>query len=91
MISKLEYSKLIDEIKFYCLFDFKDIDIVPSPDNPIETIWINISIKYENEFKSLIRVAFMLMTFPHSTAELERIFSELSNIKTIKRNKLDIS
>ena len=91
MIGVLEKSSLVEEINLYNVFDFKNINITPSTSNSIETIWINISNKYEREFKSLIRVAFMLMTFPHSTAELERIFSDVSNIKTLKRNKLEIS
>lgn len=41
-------------------------------------------------FKNISNVAMVLMSIPHGNADVERIFSTMSDIKTKKRNKLGI-
>jgi len=59
---------------------------------PIEEFWLQVSqIKNGNEeksFTSLLKVVLFILSLPHSTAAVERIFSTINLNKTKTRNRL---
>lgn len=83
---KRECSKL----KIY----FSEEEKSTLPKTPIE-FWKHLStLKNFNDefiFKNIAELALIILCIPHGNADVERIFSNITDIKTKKRNKLSTS
>jgi hypothetical protein len=74
-------------------FDGNSISIERT--HPIESFWAQLrKASEENKerynFYNISKLMCVLMSLPHSNAETERAFSCLTNIKTKKRNSLNV-
>jgi len=68
-------------------YRFEEIqsEIKAKKKSPLES-WAN----YEEEYPNICILAKAILTLPHSTVSVERIFSNIKDIKTIKRNRLTV-
>ncbi|CAD7078353.1 unnamed protein product [Hermetia illucens] len=58
----------------------------------IEEFWrmvARIEIGNEQAFPNLVKLVFAILSFPHSSANVERVFSQLNLMKTKIRNRLE--
>ena len=87
---------IINEFEEYSLLKNEELPIsileCESKDGiEIENYWFKVFTKKETKFLNLSKFFLNLMTIPQSNTFVERIFSQVSNVKTEKRNLLDIT
>lgn len=86
-------QELDNEWRQHGLMDFKDLHMNPS--KPAEEYWKHV-LDLKNSagvllFPNLKKVIQFILILPFSNASVERIFSDLNNIKTDNRSRLDTS
>lgn len=89
-----EFPNIVDDIGGLD-FEYRLLLTYPIEKDDIESYWINIFTQKNGEndamFPLLTKFVKAMLSLPHSTAEVERIFSKLNLIKTKLRNRLNVS
>ena len=88
IILKEEYHKFYSEIQLWESNLPSLIQIYEKCDREIVKFYLNEDIN--KKYKAICKLAQTLLIFPHSTAEVERLFSQLKLIKTDKRANLKV-
>lgn len=88
LIKESELQKLDNEWRLLMNTKIIDVDAIKS----IEQYWVSVKNMCFGDnspmFLTLSNFVFNLLCFPHSSANVERIFSQVNLLKTKQRNKL---
>ena len=92
IITGTELNKLDDEWRELQFMDPSDLPEFSSRRKDVVTFWGNLGkmtdTSGESRFPTISKLSKSLLSLPHSNADVERIFSQVTLIKTKTRNKL---
>jgi hypothetical protein len=92
IIPTVDTSKIDDEWRELQFMNPNDLPALDSGRRDVVTFWGEVSkmtdTSNEARFPTISLLAKSFLAFPHSNADVERIFSQISLIKTKRRNKL---